>query len=208
MAEYKTVFCRATGEVTEKKSRFIATISHVETQEEASLFINEMRSKYWDARHNVYAYILKDGTKRYSDDGEPSGTSAMPSLNVLEGFELVDTAVVITRYFGGTLLGTGGLVRAYSQAVKLAVENAQIVTMCLCSCIDVVCDYSQLEKVKRAAEEMNAVIDDVTFEADVTVHISLKKENTLPLTDKLCEITDGRAKILIMGEKFTGIKCN
>lgn len=206
MAEYKTVFCRSTGEITEKKSRFIATISHVETQEEASEFINEMRSKYWDARHNVYAYILKDGTKRYSDDGEPSGTSAMPSLNVLEGFELVDTAVVITRYFGGTLLGTGGLVRAYSQAVKLAAENAQIVTMCLCSCVDVICDYGQLERVKRVAEEMNAVVDDVTFEANVTVHISLRKEDAVLLTEKLCEITDGRAKIQITGEKFTGLK--
>ena len=206
MDGYKTVFLEATGEVTEKKSRFIATLRHVETNEDAFEFINAMRSKYYDARHNVYAYILKDGTKRYSDDGEPSGTSAMPSLNVLEGYELVDTAVVITRYFGGTLLGTGGLVRAYSQAVKTAVENAEIVTMCLCSCINITCDYSLWERIRKASEDIGAVIDNVDFAADVTVYISLKKELTEQLIESVTELSDGRAGILVTGEKFTGIK--
>ena len=206
MAEYKTIFRESVGEITEKKSRFIANVRHVESVEDASEFINEMRSKYWDARHNVYAYILKDGTKRYSDDGEPSGTSAMPSLNVLEGFEVVDTAVVITRYFGGTLLGTGGLVRAYSSAVKMALENAEIVTMCLCDCLKITCDYSLWERVKKAVEDISGAVENVDFAADVTMEVSLKKENTSTLTETLTDLTDGRVKIVSVGEKFTGIK--
>lgn len=206
MAEYKTIFLDSNGEITEKKSRFIANLRHVESVEDATEFINEMRSKYWDARHNVYAYILKDGTKRYSDDGEPSGTSAMPSLNMLESFEVVDTAVVITRYFGGTLLGTGGLVRAYSSAVKLALENAEIVTMCLCDCLNIICDYSQWERVKKAVEDMSGAVENVDFAADVTLEVSLRKENSQALIESLTDLTDGRAKIVAAGEKFTGIK--
>lgn len=206
MSEYKTVFLPSVGEITEKKSRFIANICHVETNEEASLFLSKMRSKYWDAKHNVYAYILKDGTKRYSDDGEPQGTSALPSLGVLEGYDLVDTMVVITRYFGGTLLGTGGLVRAYSQAVKTAVENAEIVTMCLCSCIKVLCDYSLLERVKSGAIDMGAVVENVNFTSLVEIEICVKKENASSLMDRLCDLTDGKAKMELIGEKFTGVK--
>ena len=206
MVSFKTVFDENVAEITEKRSRFIATVRHVETEEEAVAFVNEMKTKYWDARHNVYAYILKDGTKRYSDDGEPSGTSAMPSLNVLEGFEVVDTAVVITRYFGGTLLGTGGLVRAYSSAVKMALENAEIVTMCLCDCLKITCDYSLWERVKKAVEDISGAVENVDFAADVTMEVSLKKENTSTLIENLTDLTDGRVKIVSAGEKFTGIK--
>ncbi len=150
LSSYKTVTEECVAEITEKKSRFIATLRHVETSEEATEFINEMRAKYWDATHNVYAYVLLDGNiKRYSDDGEPSGTSGIPSLNVLEGEGLFNTAVVITRYFGGTLLGTGGLVRAYSGAVKNVISNSRVVERRLCNIIKCTCAYNIWGKVQN-----------------------------------------------------------
>ena len=126
MKDYITLNQRAQDEFVERKSRFIGTATPVSTQEEAIAFIDEMRSKYWDATHNVYAYILRDGTKRYSDDGEPQGTAGVPVLDVLQKEGLTDLCVVVTRYFGGILLGAGGLVRAYSHGAKIAVDAAGI----------------------------------------------------------------------------------
>ena len=130
MAEnYKIIYKEGTGELVEKKSRFIAQIRPVKSEEEALAFVEETRKKYWDARHNCYAYIIKgEGatpTARCSDDGEPSQTAGKPMLDVLMGEELIDVCAVVTRYFGGTLLGTGGLVRAYSGAVKEGLANAR-----------------------------------------------------------------------------------
>ena len=120
LEQYKTVLEGGEGEIIEKKSRFIATVRPVEKEEEALSFIEEMRKKYWDATHNCYAYVIgeRQEVMRCSDDGEPGGTAGKPMLDVLLGEELYNTAVVVTRYFGGTLLGTGGLVRAYSKAVQ------------------------------------------------------------------------------------------
>ena len=127
MAEYKTIKKRASDEFIEKKSRFIGYIAPVETEDEAIAFINEIRTKHRDATHNVYAYSLRAGqVKRASDDGEPQGTGGVPMLNVLNGNELVDVCCVVTRYFGGTLLGVGGLVRAYTEGAKIAVAAGGI----------------------------------------------------------------------------------
>ncbi len=128
MADYKTVRAAASGELTEKRSRFIGYCKPVSTEEEATAFIASIRSRHWDARHNVYAYSLREGNlRRYSDDGEPSGTAGMPVLDVLQKSGVTDVCVVVTRYFGGVLLGTGGLVRAYSQAARLGLNAAQVV---------------------------------------------------------------------------------
>ncbi|MBQ1830507.1 MAG: YigZ family protein, partial [Ruminococcus sp.] len=126
--DYKTVAREASDEFVEKRSRFIGYVKPVKTEEEAVAFINQKRSEHWDARHNVYAYSLREGNiKRYSDDGEPSGTAGMPVLDVIVKNEIYDVCVVVTRYFGGVLLGTGGLVRAYSQGSKIALESGGIV---------------------------------------------------------------------------------
>ena len=129
MSELYTVAEYGSDEFTEKKSKFIGYVKHVETEEEANQFIAEIKSKHWDAKHNVYAYILGENgsTQRSTDDGEPAGTAGRPVLEVIKGENLTNTAVVVTRYFGGVLLGTGGLVRAYGKAAKLAIENAEIV---------------------------------------------------------------------------------
>ena len=130
MSEYKTVTMDTSDEFVEKRSRFIGYIRPVKTEEEAIAFINQIKSKHWDATHNVYAYCLREGqVKRYSDDGEPQGTAGIPTLDVLLKSEVTDVVVVTTRYFGGILLGGGGLVRAYSHAASLALAKAQVVTM-------------------------------------------------------------------------------
>ena len=201
--EYKTIVKRETGEITEKKSRFICTLQPVQTQEEATAFIEEMRSKYWDATHNVYAYILLDSNiKRYSDDGEPSGTSGIPSLNVLEGEGLFNVCAVITRYFGGTLLGTGGLVRAYSAAVKEAIENSLVVNKCLCNVIKIQCSYSLWGKVKNLLENKNVPVKDIVYANDIVAYVYEKKANTDKLMAEITEKTDALAEMSVAGEEF------
>ena len=147
------------AEYVEKRSRFIARVWPVESEAEAVAHIEAMRKQHYDARHNVYAYIVRDGgIMRYSDDGEPQGTSGQPTLNVFRSQEITNFCCVVTRYFGGILLGTGGLVRAYSTAAKEALENAGISRMALWKSIELGCSYSQFERIKRLLEEHEAVI--------------------------------------------------
>ena len=130
LPEYRTIYRGGEDEIVEKKSRFIATVVPVNTEEEALEFVEKTRKKYWDARHNCFAYIIgeRGQLQRCSDDGEPNGTAGKPMLDVLLGNELRNVAVVVTRYFGGTLLGTGGLVRAYSGAVKAGLDASMVIT--------------------------------------------------------------------------------
>ena len=195
--EYKTVLCEYRTELFEKKSKFIATLRHVTTQDEAMAFIEEMRSEFWDATHNVYAYALIDGNvKRYSDDGEPSGTSGVPSLNVLEGEGLLDVCVVITRYFGGTLLGTGGLVRAYSDSVKKVIDSADVVSRYLCEKIILSCDYNIWGKVQNFISAKSIPIGEVVYTdrvcAEIFERVDLSDRLIVEITEKtdalcLCE---------------------
>ena len=140
---YTTIAKEASAEIIEKRSRFIATVKPVSTEEEALAFLNELRQKYWDATHNVYAYIIEDNQlARYSDDGEPGGTAGMPVLDILRKEGLSNLIVVVTRYFGGTLLGTGGLVHAYSKSAKAGVEAAGLLDMILCKELTLTCEYT------------------------------------------------------------------
>ena len=148
LEQYKTVYQGGTGEVVEKKSRFIATVRPVNSEEEALQFIEEMKKKYWDARHNCSAYVIGERREfmRCSDDGEPQGTAGKPMLEVLLGEDLYNTAVVVTRYFGGTLLGTGGLVRAYSKAVQEGLADSRIITKKHGILTEVGTDYNSVGK--------------------------------------------------------------
>ena len=148
--QYKTVYEGGEGELVEKKSRFIATVRPVKTEEEANQFVEEMRKKYWDAKHNCWAFILgeRQEFKRCSDDGEPSQTAGKPMMDVLTGAGLTDVAVVVTRYFGGTLLGTGGLVRAYSGAVQEGLKNSIVITKYLGVKLSVTTDYNGVGKLQ------------------------------------------------------------
>lgn len=190
--DYKTVLKEAQGEFVEKRSRFIGYCKPVKTEQEAIEFINEKRSQHWNATHNVYAYSLREGNiKRYTDDGEPSGTAGMPMLDVITKNEIYDVCIVVTRYFGGVLLGTGGLVRAYSQGAKVALEAGEVVMMQSCLMCTAKCTYNQYGKVSSLIMESGAVIDDTVYEADVLIKFHLSPQLLPQLNKKLADSTAG-----------------
>ncbi|MEZ3420989.1 MAG: YigZ family protein [Eubacterium sp.] len=203
MKEYKTVEFESADEFTEKKSKFIGYVKPVETQEEAVSFIHSVKSKHWDATHNVYAYVLKENNiQRYSDDGEPSGTAGVPVLDVILKNNLVNVCVVVTRYFGGTLLGAGGLVRAYSHGSKIAVEAGHIITMAPCKVLSVSVEYSFYERLNILLSDFNANIESTDFSDSVSVSFSIKAEKKEALQEKLTDISNGLYCLKEIGEKF------
>lgn len=202
-SDYKTVKIESSDEFTEKRSRFIGYVKPVKTEQEAVNFINSLRSKHWDARHNVYAYSLREGNiKRYSDDGEPSGTAGMPVLDVITKNEVYDVCVVVTRYFGGVLLGTGGLVRAYSQGAKIALKAGQVVKMESCLLCSLKCSYNQYGKISSLIPELGGVIDDSAFEADVSLQFHIKPVSFDALNKKLADLTSGEIQASSDGEEY------
>lgn len=190
MTAYTTITAFAEDEFVEKRSRFICAIAPVTTAQEAADFIAERKSLHYDARHTVYAYILKDGNvQRFSDDGEPQGTGGMPALEVLRRSGLVDVCVAITRYFGGILLGAGGLTRAYANGAALAVAAADHVTMRPCAICRIKMDYGQYGTLSRILPEHEAKVNESDFGADVTLTIQLPEENVEALSLAVTEAT-------------------
>ena len=201
--EYRTILNEASDEFIERKSRFIGYIKPVTTQEDAVSFINEIKSKHWDATHNVYAYVLREGqVRRYSDDGEPQGTAGIPVLDVLLKENVTDCVVVATRYFGGTLLGAGGLVRAYSHTAKIAVDAGQVITMKLCKVLKVTCDYNFYGRLNSFIPEMGGVIDDTEFADNVTVTFKLPVDDVASFDAKLVDMSFGKFHTEEIGEEF------
>lgn len=193
--EYKTVYEGGTGEIVEKKSRFIATVRPVKTEEEALAFIAEMRKKYWDARHNCSAYILGERQEimRCSDDGEPSQTAGKPMMDVLTGAGLTDTAVVVTRYFGGTLLGTGGLVRAYSAAVQEGLRNSRIITKYYGIKLSVETDYNGLGKLQYLFGQKEIPVLDCEYTDKVVFTVLVPIARADEIKKAVTEATGGQA---------------
>lgn len=187
MQEYITISGDSTAEYSEKHSRFIATAFFCESEQQASEIIAAQKTKYWDARHNVYAYVLQNGTARFSDDGEPHGTAGMPILEVIKGSGITNVLVVVTRYFGGILLGTGGLVRAYSTSARDSLAAAQRVLMCECCEYEIDCDYGNYDRLSRLITDCNGMIQSTDFTDKVTVSVMFKKVDTAAFLDKLCE---------------------
>ena len=207
MTSYLVPAAYGEAEYIEKRSRFIARVWPVEDEAEAVAHIEAMRKQHYDARHNVYAYVIRDGgIMRYSDDGEPQGTSGQPTLNVFRSQEIQNFCCVITRYFGGILLGTGGLVRAYSTAAKMALENAGISRMALWKNIELGCSYSQFERVKRLLEEHEAVIENTDFGADIVFSALIREDMEESFGKALTEMSAGKIEHLICGESFRGVK--
>lgn len=206
MKEYKTVEIEACDEFIEKKSRFIGYVKPVKTQYEASQFINKIKSKHWDATHNVSAYVLRENNiQRSSDDGEPSGTAGVPVLDVLLKEGLVDVCVVVTRYFGGTLLGAGGLIRAYSHGSKLAVEAGGIITMAPCKVLRASVDYSFYDRMTILLNDFNANIENNDFADKVNIEFSIKADYVNDLSKRLTEQSNGKYTLEELGEKFAKI---
>lgn len=203
MSEYLVPFEDAESEFTEKRSRFISHLWRVETEAEARARIEEMKKKYYDARHNCWCYLLKEGNiVRYSDDGEPQGTAGQPMLNVFQREEVANVCCVVTRYFGGVLLGAGGLTRAYTKGAKDALDAAGIARMSLWTVWDVPCTYPLLERVKLDIAAAGGIIRDTAYGADITLRAAFLQENASAFGKKLTELSAGRLQMTAVGEEF------
>ena len=200
---YKVLKEGGSGEIVEKKSRFIATLTPVESEEEAAAFIEEMKKKYWDARHNCSAFVLGERAQitRCSDDGEPGGTAGKPMLEVLLSSEIRNVAAVVTRYFGGTLLGTGGLVRAYTQALQPGLAASRIVTMRYGVRLMLVTDYNGIGKIQYLLSQRNLAIDSSEYTDIVRLILTVPYEEKEEVCKELIESTSGKVKIEEL-EKF------
>lgn len=194
---YRVVSVGGVGEMEEKKSRFIATLRPAASEQEALAFLEEMKKKYWDARHNCSAYIIgrKAELVRCSDDGEPSGTAGRPMLEVLMGEKLRDTAVVVTRYFGGTLLGTGGLVRAYTQAVQAGLSNSTIVTMRYTTVLKIGTDYQGIGKIQYLLGKNGILVQDTVYTEQVWIEALVPYERVAQISKEMIQATSGKAQI-------------
>lgn len=194
---YKTVLEGGVGEITEKKSRFIATVRPVKSEEEALAFLEETKKKYWDARHNCFVYSvgLNREYTRCSDDGEPSGTAGRPMLDVILGEDIYNVAVVVTRYFGGVLLGTGGLVRAYSKAVQEGLEASRIIEKRHGIALKVTTDYTGIGKIQHIAGERNIPILNSEYTDKVVLELLIPSENVEGVQKAITESTNGRARM-------------
>lgn len=195
------------AEFTEKRSRFIGRVWRTDTEAEALERIREIREKHRDATHNVYAYIIRENNlTRYSDDGEPSGTSGMPTLNVFAGEKIQNVCCVVTRYFGGTLLGTGGLARAYSKAAKMALEAAGIAQMAQWSVFKLICSYSFYETTTHIAEDFGAVIRDSDFGVDVVLTVLVLMDRAEDFEAKINDLSSGKANCECIAHEYLSVK--
>jgi uncharacterized YigZ family protein len=203
VSSYTTIEGRAVAEIEEKKSRFIASLAHVETEEEALAFLEEIRAANRMARHNVYAYILREGGAgtagrvRYSDDGEPQKTAGLPTLEVLQHAGLTDVICVVTRYFGGVLLGTGGLVRAYTQSTQAGIEAAQLVVVSRCVDIRVRIAYPRYEQLTRLAAKHGAKVLSSDFSDAVTLQLRMLDGMQQPFLDSLTALERGQEDVQV-----------
>lgn len=193
---YKTVYEEAQDSFIEKKSEFIGHIAPVKTAEEAVAFIERIRSENRKARHNVYAYVLRDkNTSRYSDDGEPQGTGGVPVLDVIIKSGLTDVCVVVTRYFGGVLLGASGLVRAYTQGCKIAVNAARIMEMHECSRFEFSCDYNMYGKVSYVLPSFEVIKEKEDFADIVNISVLVKSERCEEFRKAITDISNGQIEL-------------
>lgn len=200
---YKTIIGNAESEFTEKHSRFLGYARHTETEEEAVAFIDEIRSLNSDARHNIYAYVLnEDHRSRFSDDGEPHGTAGKPALDIINGLELKDVTVVVTRYFGGILLGTGGLVRAYSKAVKDALLASEMVMMVPGDVISARCDYNLYDRFERILKDFDAEIVASEFTDSVNIEFSIPETETERFLETVNDKLSSRVRCELVRKKY------
>ena len=205
MKPYLTCAKAAQAEYVEKKSRFIGMVFPVQTEDEARAIIEKTRKQHYDARHCCFCYIIKNGPVRYSDDGEPQGTAGQPMLSVFEHGHIENVLCVVVRYFGGVLLGTGGLVRAYSKAAKDALDAAGIAQYRAWDRVDVWTPYAFYDRVKLELAAQGGVIEDTEYGADILLHAMLPQENTAACADALREMTAGRVRPTHVGSIYRAV---
>ena len=200
---YTTLAGEGSDEFEEKRSIFIGHAKHITSEEEAMEFVKAKKKEYSDATHNCWAYLLKGGiVARYSDDGEPQGTAGVPMLETIRKSGVCDAVVVVTRYFGGILLGAGGLVRAYSHGAKVALDAAEIVTYEKYTELSLACSYSDYQKYSVVLPTFNAIIDSTDFADKVTVCFAVKSTAVDALALKITEMSGGKNSLEVIGERF------
>lgn len=203
MDSYIVPFQASEAEMVEKRSRFIGQIWRVESEDEARAHIEAAKKKYHDARHNCWCYIIREGNiLRYSDDGEPQGTAGQPMLNVFQREEVTNVCCVVTRYFGGILLGAGGLTRAYGGTAKLALNEAGISRMRLWAALAVPCAYSMYERMRLTVEQSGGIVTDTDFGTDVVLTVTLPAEDVNDFCARVTELTAGTVEPLLIEKTF------
>ena len=202
MTEYLIPTGPSETEFTEKRSRFIGRVQPVESEEEARAFVEQIKKKHHDARHNCWCCRLHGGVERYSDDGEPQGTAGQPMLNVFQREEITNAVCVVTRYFGGILLGAGGLTRAYGSTAKLALDAAGVCRMRLWAVVAVSCSYALYERMRLLAERSGGTVESADFGVDVVLTVLLPAEDVASFQDQATELSAGTAAVLVEEERF------
>ena len=202
MTEYYLPTGYGTSEFVEKKSRFIGEVWRISTEEEARQRVAEVKKKYHDARHSCWCYLLRDGTLRYSDDGEPQGTAGQPMLEAFSREGITDCVCVVTRYFGGILLGAGGLTRAYSKGARDALCAAGYAVMGRWAVVDIPCSYALFERVRLEAAAQGGTVDDTQYGADIHLTVSLPEERVETLQERLTELSAGGVRLAVLSAEF------
>lgn len=208
MTEYLVPTCDADAEFVEKRSRFIGHIFLTETEEEALARLKQMRETYWDATHNVYAYIIRDGATRFSDDGEPGGTAGMPVLQVLQREGMFNVTCVVTRYFGGILLGAGGLVRAYAHSARLALDAAGKSVKRVWTNVYLPCPYSWYERIRLEVTAFGGILRNTDFGADVSLDLLLPEQQVKPFLERVTDLTAGTVEGMIGESEYRAFPMN
>lgn len=201
--EYYTVAGAGTAEVVDRRSRFIGSVSPAAGEEEAQAFLAGIRKEHWNARHHVFAYVADGGRiSRCSDDGEPQGTGGKPVLDVIQGAGLVDCVVVVTRYFGGVLLGTGGLSRAYSQAASQAVKAAGRICMRPCAVMEIVCGYAPYGRILPLITSFDGTVEDTKFGEEVCLRFRVPETAAGRFSKALADLTAGTVPVRLLDRRF------
>ena len=206
MSEYFIPAGAGEAEFVEKRSSFLGHVRYVETEDEAKAFVTEMKKKFYDARHNCWCYIIKDGAVRYSDDGEPQGTAGIPMLEVLKREGVTNVVCVVTRYFGGALLGTGGLLRAYTKSAKDALDAAGICVVRRWVKAEIACSYAMLERLKTECTAIGGVVADIEYSADVCLKLLLPEDKADAFSQRTADVTAGASELEITGEEFKPVR--
>ena len=205
MTEYFIPTAAGESEYVEKRSRFLGHVRPVESEEEARAFIAEMKKKYYDARHNCWCYLLKDGPERYSDDGEPQGTAGIPMLEVFRREGVTNLVCVVTRYFGGVLLGTGGLFRAYTKSAKDALDAAGRSVVRRWIALEIPCSYAALERCKLELSAHNGAVEALDYGSGVTIRALLPEENAEAFRLRLVDLSGGGIEARVTGESHRAV---
>ena len=202
MSDFRVPCGAAETEFTEKRSRFIGHLLPVETEEQAREFIAQMKKKYYDARHNCWCYLIGSDILRYGDDGEPQGTAGQPMLNVFRRENVTNVVCVVTRYFGGILLGAGGLTRAYSKSARDALAAAGVAEMGLWATADIPCPYPLFERVRGEVTALGGTVDNADYGADIRLAVSLPAEQAAALQVRLTELSAGGSAMTVPAEEY------